>query len=117
MPSMRGAWVAIGLCGLVTSVAASGSGCSGFDATSASSSDAGPSAAGGGDASMLPGVGGPPRGPDLDAGIDAATDAASEAAGPWTPSSIHNLVLWLDGDNAVADVNGKVAAWNDKSGS
>ena len=117
MSTMTEACVAVGLCGLVTIGAASGSGCSGFDATSASTSDAGPSAAAGVDGSMLPAVGGPPRGPDLDAAIDAATDGASEAAGPWTPASIHDLVLWLDGDNAVADVNGKVAAWNDKSGS
>jgi hypothetical protein len=47
----------------------------------------------------------------------AAGDAASspEAEGPWTPSRIKGLSLWLDGDAAKANVNGTVDTWNDKS--
>jgi hypothetical protein len=65
-------------------------------------------------ADELPPVGGPGTGGDSGGGADAGADV--DATGPWTPAQIKGLVLWLDGDTATADVNGRVATWSDKSG-
>jgi len=112
--------IVLGLCAFASSVTFVGTACVGSDASpvvvvsgdgAASEMPSGPDA--GGD-ERLPAVGGPGTGGDGGGAVDATV--AVDAAGPWTPARIAGLALWLDGDTAVADVNGRVATWTDKSG-
>jgi hypothetical protein len=72
-----------------------------------------PNGADGGADELPPFVGGPGTGVD-GGGVDSAPGV--DAAGPWTPARIAGIALWLDADTAVADVNGRVATWTDRSG-
>jgi hypothetical protein len=67
-------------------------------------------------------VGGADSGADTSVPADASTADAATDSGvvpdtsvPWDPSQIAGLVLWLDADSVVANVNGHVDAWSDKS--
>jgi hypothetical protein len=106
------------LCVFASSVTLVGTACLGSDAPVVVVSSDGATSEGsnGRDAGAdeLPPVGGPGIGGDAGGTADSATGV--DAAGPWTPAKIKGLVMWLDGDNATADVNGRVAAWSDKSG-
>ena len=117
MSSTSASRVVFALCVFASSVTLVGTACVGSDAPAlvvspdgaTSEMSNGPDAG----ADELPPVGGPGTGGD-GGGTDSAADV--DAAGPWTPSQIKGLVLWLDGDTATADVNGRVATWSDKSG-
>ena len=111
--------IVLGLCVLASSVTLVGTACVGSDAPVVVVSPDGatgemPSGPDAGAAEKLPPVGGPGNDGDSGGGVDSSS--AVDAAGPWTPARIAGVALWLDGDNAVADVNGRVATWTDKSG-
>jgi hypothetical protein len=113
--------IALGLCAFATSVTlVGGTACVGSDASpvvvvsvdgAVGEMPTGPDA---GADERLPSVGGPGTGGDGGGVVDAT--AGVDATGPWTPARIAGVALWLDGDTAVADVNGRVATWTDKSG-
>jgi hypothetical protein len=108
----------LGLAVVASSVSLVGTACVGSDAPvvvgspdgATSEMPNGPDAG----ADELPPVGGPGTVGDGGGGVDSA--AAVDAAGPWTPARIAGVALWLDGDSAVADLNGRVPTWTDKSG-
>jgi hypothetical protein len=108
-----------GVLGFVTAAVVMATACVGSDPATSSQSgaDAGPATqgqpeAGGGDSGVVTGQ------PGVEGGVDSGTDSSTplnEAGGPWSPTDIKGLVLWLDGDAATANVNGTVDTWNDKS--
>ncbi len=51
---------------------------------------------------------------DTNPGNDASSDSGVDA-GPWDPSQIKGLALWLDADKANKNVNGTVDTWKDSS--
>ena len=57
-----------------------------------------------------------------DVGNDASLDAADADAGPWSPKTLPNLVLWLDSEVGVtAEIpdggfSARITSWKDQSG-